>query len=581
MDWERFASRRGSRRWFLGVAGASVGAGAATLAGCGGGSKQPTPGPSAADATETPLPSPTPRTASGGGPQMGETLRYTGYVAGDGVFDPYKTQAGPFYGQQALVYSRLLAYENQASGSIVADLAATMPEQPDGTTLIFKLKPNAKWDERDPLKGRPVTADDVKYSIERQQAGDASFVRKSQWLNVDKVEARDASTVAITLKAQRAAILNLFADVNAFVVPPEAGKDRPFAADSQPGSGPFRWVEWQEGRFGSVARNPRWFGGNSRPYLDGVAVFQPADSRDIEAGLRTKKLDVAFVGRMVADRLKKAVPALQESTVGQLQFFGMRFFLPQAPYNDQRFRSAVSIAIDRRDMVTKFFDGSGDINPWISWPLTRWTLPPSELSTVPGYRPGSGGREQDVKDAKALLAAFASTNKIPEDLPLFVVADAEQNLAMGSVMRDQLKQSLGLNVTIYPVATGELVRRLFASDAPWAAGPDSSRIDLDDCVYPYFHSEGTQNTFPLRDAALDALINAERVELDEPKRREIGYEIQRKLLALNAGVNFVSERVVALAWPYVRNFPLDSTDGYQHRFADCWIDRTDPTYRGR
>jgi hypothetical protein len=53
------------------------------------------------------------------------------------------------------------------------------------------------------------------------------------------------------------------------------------------------------------------------------------------------------------------------------------------------------------------------------------------------------------------------------------------------------------------------------------------------------------------------------------------------LLNLNVGVNFVSERVVALAHPYVRNFPLDVSDGYQHRFADCWIDQNDPSFRGR
>lgn len=581
MDWERLARTRGSRRWFFGVAGATAGAAGLAAAGCGGGSPKATPVPSATAGSSTTVPSPDAKRTPAG-IQLGDTLRYTAYVASDLTYDPHKTQAGPFDGQQAMVYSRLLSYDSQTKGTIVPDLATSNPEQPDGTTLIFKLKPGAKWQDRAPLNGRAITADDVKYSIERQTGGDPSFVRKASLVNIDKVESRDASTVVITMKTQLAAMVDQFADVSSFIVAPEATADgRQFGLDNQPGSGPFRWVEWVEGKLGSVAKNPAWFGGSNRPYLDGVAAIQPTDARDLEAGLRTKKLDVAFVGRGTADRLKQVLPALQESTVGQLQFFGMRFFIPQVPYNDLRFRSAISIAVDRRDMVQRFFGGSGDINPWIAWPLTRWTLPQSELSTVPGYRPGSGGRDQDITDAKALLAAFAASNKIPDELPLFVVADAETNLQMGSVIRDQLQQTLGLNVTVYPVPTGELIRRLFAQDAPWAAGPDSSQIDLDDCVYPYFHSSGTQNTFPLRDSEMDALINAERSELDETKRREIGFNIQRRLLALNVGVNLVSERVVALAWPYVRNFPLDSTDGYQNRFADCWIDRTDPSYRGR
>jgi hypothetical protein len=46
-------------------------------------------------------------------------------------------------------------------------------------------------------------------------------------------------------------------------------------------------------------------------------------------------------------------------------------------------------------------------------------------------------------------------------------------------------------------------------------------------------------------------------------------------------VNLLSERIVALTWPYVKGLPLDTTDGFQHRFADCWIDQQDPTFRGR
>jgi ABC-type transport system substrate-binding protein len=259
----------------------------------------------------------------------------------------------------------------------------------------------------------------------------------------------------------------------------------------------------------------------------------------------------------------------------------MRFFLPQFPYNDARFRAAVSIALDRRDMVQHFFSGSGELNPWISWPITRWSLPQSELANLSGYRQGAAGREADISEAKTLLAAFTAEKKLPDELALFVLDDAERTLRMGSLMRDQLKQTLGLNVGVYPMAIGELINRLLTGQAPWAAGPDNGWIDLDDWVFPYFHSTGTKNSFPIRDADLDKLIESQRVELDEGRRREIGFEIQRKLLTLNAGVNFVSERVVSLGWSYVKDFPLDAADGYQHRFANCWIDRNDGAFRGR
>ena len=582
MTTRRLEGREGSRRWFLGVSGAAA-AGAAGFAtvGCGGDSpKRPfvPPGVTPAE-TQSSSPSVTAVPQQG---KRGETLRYTGFVASDSSHDPHKTQAGPFYGQQSLVFSRLLAYESQITGKLGPDLAMGMPEQPDPQTITFRLNPNARWHDRDPLNGRAVTAQDIQYSLERQLSGDPSFVRKGQWANVDSIQMPDARTVTLKLKAPQAALINAFADVNAFIVAPElVEKGRDYAPDFQVGSGPFRWVEWSEGKFASVARNPKWHGGGERPNLDGVTVFQPKNTAEVEADLRTKKLDVALVGRPQADRLKTRVPALQESAIGHSLFFGMRFFLPQFPYNDSRFRAAVSIALDRRDMLQQFFAGSGEVNPWVSWPITRWSLPQAELATMPGYRPGASGRAADIAEAKALMAAFASEKSVPAELPLFVLEDAEKNLRMGSVMRDQLQESLGLKVVIYPVGIGELISRLLTGQAPWAAGPDNGWVDLDDWVFPYFHSSGTKNSFPIRDADLDRLIEAQRAELDEARRREIGFDIQRKLLTINAGVNFVSERVIALGWSYVRDFPLDVSDGYQHRFADCWIDRSDANFRGR
>lgn len=581
MDWERIARQRASRRRFLGVAGGMAGAVGLAAAGCSGGNgKRPLPGATEdvddGESTPTPLPTRPP------GSRRGEALRYTGYVAGDGLFDPHKTQAGPFYGQQALVYSRLLAYQNQADGSIVADLATTLPEQPDPLTYIFRLNRRARWHRESPMNGRTVTGADVKYSIERQRDGDPSFAHKARWTNVDSIETPAPDQVIVKVKAPLAALTEFFADVNAFIVAPEAtAEGRDYTLESQPGSGPFAWVEWADGKFASVARNATWHGGGDRPFLDGVTVFQPKDENEVEAGLRTKKLDVAFVGRPQADRLRKAVPQLQESTVGQARFFGMRFFTPIAPYDDVRVRTAISIALDRRAMLDQFFAGSGELNPWISWPNTRWSLPQAELAGFPGYRQGTGGRGQDIADATALLAAYTSSKTIPDDLALLVVDDAEATLGMGSLMSAQLKANLGLNVAVNPVTIGDLVKRLLEGGAPWAAGPDSGWVDLDDWVYPYFHSAGTRNSFPLRDADMDALIESQRVEFDTAARRAIGHDIQRKLLALNVGANFVSERVVALAWNYVKGFPLDASDGYQHRFADCWIDASDPSFRGR
>ena len=582
MTRKRLGEKRVSRRWMLGAMTATASAAGLAALRCSGGDGGPgllTP-TEIDDETPDVAPTPTPRTQDG---KRGETLRYTGFVIRDQSFDPHKSQAGPFYGQQALVYSRLLNYQDQAKGTIVPDLATAMPEQPDGQTLIFQLRPNARWHDLPPLNGRAVTADDVKFSIERQLTDDQSFVRKAQWSIVDSVEASSATTVTVKLKSPLAAIHHRFADVHSFIVAPEIAGDRnDIDADSQVGSGPFQWVEWVDGRHASVRRNPDWYGGDRRPNLDGISLVQPTSTADVEGVLRTREIDAAMVGRILADRLKKAIPQLNETTMGHSQFFGMRFSLVNDPYDDIRFRTAITIALDRRAMIDKFFGGSGGINPWVSWPMTDWALPESELTTFAGYRPGDGGRQEDIREAKALLDAFRSEKTVKDELPLFVLDDTENALEFGATIRDQLAANLGLDqIRVVPIPLTQLSSLLLTGEAPWVAAPDNGWIDLDDWVYPYFHASGSKNSFPLRDDEITSMIDAQRVELDKDARRQIGYNIQRRLLTLNAGVNLVSERVVALSWPYVKGFPLDTADGYQHRFADTWIDQTDATFRGR
>ena len=535
-------------------------------------------------------PSPT-NTASGSGSPTSEatevvppgelatTLVYVGLVRGDGEFDPHRTQSGPLVSVQSLVYSRLLAYESQADGVIVPDLALALPEQPDEQTYVFRLRTDARWHDLPPVGGRPVTAEDVRFSLVRQ-IEDESFVRHHYWRVVERVEVPAPDQLVVKTSAPYAPLVERFADPSSFVVPPELA-EAGFGPDRQVGSGPYAWVEWREEEFASVVRNPAWFGGPDLPRLAGITVHHPTDGRLIEADFRTKRLDVAFVSRREADRLKAALPALVESQVGQAFFFGMRFFTPARPYDDPRVRKALAIAVDRRALIDSLFEGSGDVNGWVSWPVRRWAIPPDELSTYPGYRLGSGGRDQDIAEARALLDAYRAEHSFPEEIGLLVFEDVEQVFRLGARIEEQVESSLGIQVRVYPLSASDLVERMFSGQAPWMAGPDAGWIDLDDWLYPFFHSAGAQNTFALRDEELDAQIERQRTQFDPEARRSLGLEIQRRLLELNPAVNFVSERAIALSWPYVRDFPLDILPGFEYRMARTWIDTEDPEFLAR
>lgn len=80
-------------------------------------------------------------------------------------FDAHKTWGYRTFMPMSLVYPRLLKWEHGPNvgphdDPNVPDLAAAMPEQPDTTTYIFKLRP-ARWENKPPLNARELTAEDV------------------------------------------------------------------------------------------------------------------------------------------------------------------------------------------------------------------------------------------------------------------------------------------------------------------------------------------------------------------------------------------------------------------------------------
>src|SRR5438876_605549 len=119
---------------------------------------------------------------------------------------------------------------------------------------------------------------------------------------------------------------------------------------------------------------------------------------------------------------------------------------------------------------------------------------------------------------------------------------------------------------------------------------DNGWIDLDDWVYPYFHSTGSKNSFRLKDPDLDTLLDAQRTEFDYEKRKELGYRIQRYLLGLegdgmqkgaHARTDYATPRTATVAWPYFKNRVAFPWFGNSYWSANVWLDKNNPTIRGR
>ncbi len=135
-----------------------------------------------------------------------------------------------------------------------------MPEQPDGLTYTFKLKPNIKWQNANPVNGRALTAEDVVYAFDRLRTPDPKFTNAFIFGVVDKISAPDATTVTITLKSKFAPFLDNVAHQNALIVPREIIEAEGDARKTAVGSGPFILKTAQTGSKYTLVRNPDYHG---------------------------------------------------------------------------------------------------------------------------------------------------------------------------------------------------------------------------------------------------------------------------------------------------------------------------------
>jgi len=593
--WSR---HRFSRRRFLGGT-AAFGAGLA-LAACGGEEKA---------AKETPTVTPA---ADGLEPARtrGGTLRAFGWAALSlDTYDPHQTQIGTNYDMHSVVFSKVLKYDNVYKGVISPDLAESMPEVIDNLTYVVKIRPNVTFHDTAAIRsafpalaGRQLTAEDVKYSIERQMNPNspksALYYRASQWATVDHIEVVDPLTLRITTKRPTSPLVHYLGDNNAFVVPKEVVDENDEMNDPSRmvGSGPFILKDFVAVQVVRGVRNPTWFarddladqGLSDRPIIDGYeTIWYPEDDTAIELAFRSKQVDyTGFTDRDNSPRIAADVGAAVDEypDVGWLASRLLVADSPAAttPFKDLRLRQAISIAADRnrigQQMWHKWYYLVGPVPSAVE----RWALPQAELLQRPGYRFDAKEREEDLAEAKKLwdAAGGPAIGKV-----VITYAGIPFNLRdLFPQFQEMLRSTLGLETEGDLDATGytKLAQGGLEKRIVFSLSYDNGWNDLDDWVYPYFHTNGPKNSFNLSDPKLDEMLEAQRQEFDYEARRQIGWDIQNYLLdSVVARLDWFAEINGRLRWPYVRNHYFSPWFGNAFHVADMWLDAEDPLYQGR
>jgi peptide/nickel transport system substrate-binding protein len=220
---------------------------------------------------------------------------------------------------------------------------ATSWEQANPLTVIFHLRSGVHFHD-----GRPLTARDVKWTIDSMHNGTVISAKSTVFASVDSVEVRDPLTVVFHLKHADNFLLRNLATGSTGIVPEGSGGD---FWKHPVGTGPFRFVSQQIDQDVVIERNPQSW--SAVPKLERVRFAIVPDTITESLELEKGSGDVA-VNSLPIDSLPVLAQRSNlkvEETVGtEIQY--LAFNLRDPLLADARVRQAIACAIDR-DLIIK------------------------------------------------------------------------------------------------------------------------------------------------------------------------------------------------------------------------------------
>ena len=415
--------------------------------------------------------------------------------------------------------------------AIVGDLAETWDVSPDGKTTTFRLDPNAKFHS-----GRSVTANDVKWSLERAADPLTEAFNASVFLNdiigveqklsgastqIAGVQVINDLTLTITTDASKPYFLSKLTYPVSFVLDQEnveSGKGWIFEPN---GTGPFKLAEYLPGevlrlqRFDDYHLGPAMLdeveflisGGNSMLMYENDELHITGIPLSLLQG-------VVDPSNTLSGDIVTAPPQFD------VDYFGLNTTEP--PFDDVKVRQAFNYAIDKRSLATTLLEDL--VVP------AAGILPPG----FPGYNPDLEGYNYDPDKARQLISEskYGGLDQLPRitlTLPgSFGAAISPSIEAMLSMWEKNLGVEISILQTEWAIFLQDLHQNRFQmfGGLGWIADYPDPENFLD----VLFHSRSNNNQSEYTNGQVDLLLERARVELDETARFELYHQAEELIV---------------------------------------------------
>ena len=437
--------------------------------------------------------------------------------------DPIDSAAGGTVTIPNMVYNRLIGFTRGPAADvfvaeIVPELAASWERSPDGLTFTFGITPGVTWQNVAPLNGRPFVAEDARYALERYST---DGVHKSYYLNVAGFEAVDDATFKINMATPTADFLNPLASNKQTVFPRELVDDGTIGTEAV-GTGPMILTGADPAANVTFDKNPDYW--QREVLLDGFEFRVMPDHVARLAQFRVGNIDYAYALVSTVRDLNEVLETNPDVQVNLLPVIyntitlGMNHTLEK--YQDVRVRRALSMAIDRQEMVDIVFDGLGkalNIIPWSYLFSEEVAVGSPEVGPYMQYNP-----DETMK----LLQAAGAENFEMENSYYAYSSSLEQMTEITQAQLARVGITLGGGKVDYTEFNSQWVPSKLPdfSTSAWS----TSGYDADNWFHGQVHSKSPGNRWRMNDPEIDVWAEAQQLELDPATRKELWQQIWDK-----------------------------------------------------
>lgn len=441
-----------------------------------------------------------------GDPQSGGTLRAAFQNEWAGL-DPHTVSSYSSYQILNNVLEGLTTFDDELN--LQPGLAESWEQSEDGLTWTFHLRQGVMFHN-----GREMTADDVKWSFERlidpaTGAGNAGRVGPAD----TNIEVIDDYTLAVT-HPETFGIFpqSLGFDKSTGIVAQESLEDD--GTISVPiGTGPFKISE-VEGTTRLVLERHDDYWQEGLPYLDEIVIEPIPDDTVRETALRSGEVDwVLSIAPQNFETLQ-AEDNIVVATAPQLSYDYIGMNLTREPFDDERVRQAIALALNREELCQAGYFGlcepiQGPVGPGSPWYFE--------------YAP----YDQDVEQARQLLEEAGYPDGF--EMELLPTTQYGETVRAAQVLQQQLA-AIGIEASINAPEWTEWLELEgnFQYDAyicNW-----NGLIDADQYYYLQHRSDQVFNFTGYDNPEFDQLVDEGRATSDFDTRYEIYQQANQTLV---------------------------------------------------